>query len=365
MGPLEGRRVLEYAQGPAAGFAGLLMRMLGATVDMLEPEGKSELRNLPPRHNGVSTLFGYLAAGKRALASLPAGYFDEVNVVVHDAELPAQTKALLDASPLPAGGRVVVRCTPYGAVGPKRGWKGTELSLFQAGGEGYLMPHGLPYEEHPERPPIGAGRYTAHYQGGIAAALGAVAALRQSRATSTTEYIDVSIQDAQLSLNNFTVSRYVEGFRESRATRAFRYAGIVRCADGWAELVPLENHHWAGILDLLGHPPELTASEFTDLISRAAHGDRINMHLRRWAGERKLADVIALAQQAGIPCGPYLSPAELADEEQFVHRKYFISEQAHPARDELFPGPAWIFSRWDKPRLTRADAKAGADNATS
>lgn len=367
MGPLEGRRVLEYANGPAAGFAGLLMRMLGAAVDMLEPDGVSELRASPPRHDGASTLYAYLAAGKQALApaGVQAGYLAGVNVVVHDAELPAPLKALLDAAPLPAGGRTVVRCTPYGATGPKSTWQGIELSLFQAGGEGYLMPHGLPYEENPKRPPIGIGRYSAHYQGGIAAALAAVAALRQSRASGKTEHIDVSIQDAELSLNYFTVSRYVDGVRESRATRAFRYAGILRCADGWAELVPLENHHWAGILNLLGHPAELMTSEFTDLITRASHGDRINVHLRRWASELTVKVAIALATKAGIPCGPYLSPAELPDDEQLVHREYFVSDQPEPARADLFPGPAWIFNRWDKPRLRRANAKTGGEHAST
>lgn len=359
MGPLYGQRVLEFADGPAAGFAGLLMRMLGATVDMLEPNGSSALRSAPPQHEGVSMLYAYLAAGKNSKtpAEINAAYLANVNIVVHDAKLPSTIKLLMDAARHPTGGRVVISCTPYGSTGPKSRWQATELSLFQSGGEGYLMPHGLPYEEHPERPPIGIGRYSAHYQGGIATALGAVAALRKSRASGKNEHIDVSVQDAQLSLNYFTVSRYVDGVRESRATRAFRYAGILRCADGWVELVPLENHHWAGVLSLLGHPPELMTSEYEDLITRANHGDTINVHLRKWASTRKVAEVVALSTKANIPCGPYLSPAVLAEDKQLAHRGYFVSDKAHPQRGDLFPGPAWNLDRWERPKLGRADAQ--------
>ena len=225
------------------------------------------------------------------------------------------------------------------------------------------MPHGLPYEEHPERPPIGVGRYSAHYQGGIAAALSAVAALRVSRASGAPEYVDVSIQDAELSLNYFSVSRYVDGARESRKTRAFRFAGILRCSDGYVELVPLENHHWEGILDLLGRPPELTTSEFADSISRSAKGDEINTHLRRWASALTTADVVKRAAEAGIPCGPYLSPAQLADDAQLAHRAFFVSDVDAPERDDLFPGPAWSFDRWEKPRLRRAGTQPQAVDA--
>ena len=366
-GPLHGIRVLEYADGPAAGFAGLLLRMLGAQVDACEPGGRSRLRDLPPRHDGVGMLHGYLAAGKRVrpLRELTAGYLAEINVVVHDEELPPDLRQLVSTAPMPERGRVTVRCTPYGATGPKSGWLATELSLFQAGGEGYLMPHGLPYEEHPDRPPIGVGRYSAHYQGGIAAALAAVAALRHARATGKPEAVDVSVQDAQVSLNYFTVSRYVEGARESRATRAFRFAGILRCRDGWVELVPLESHHWGGILKLLDHPPELMTPEFADSITRAARGAVINRHLRSWAADRLVAEVVARANEAGIPCGPYLSPDRLPEDRQLVHRGYFVSDRDQPARAELFPGPAWNFDRWPRPRLGRAASNEEGRDATA
>ncbi len=367
MGPLDGRHVLEFEHDPAIGFAGSLLQMLGATVSAVEPEGGSPLRHTPPYHGGRSTTFAYLTAGKTrcAAGTLNRDAIAAANIVLHADPLPAALGEALAAAPLPAGGRAVVRVTPYGATGPKSGWQGSELTLFQAGGEGYLMPHGLPYEEHPERPPVGVGRYSAHYQSGIAAALAAVAALRLSRASGRAEHVDVSMQDAQLSLNYFTVSRYVEGARESRQTRAFRFAGILRCSDGYVELVPLENHHWLGVLELLGHPAELMTPEFADPIARAAKGDAINAHLRRWAAGLTTAQVVGQAAQAGIPCGPYLSPADLPADAQLAHRKFFVSAGDDPEPGDLFPGPAWAFDRWEKPRLGRAGATAEVADATA
>jgi crotonobetainyl-CoA:carnitine CoA-transferase CaiB-like acyl-CoA transferase len=352
VGPLTGYKVWELAETPAAAYAGRLLAFMGADVEMLEPEGGRSVRRLPPFTGDRSALFDYLAAGKRSRslpAEITADDLEGVHVILHDsASLPETLERALTEAPLPSDGRAIVACTPYGLAGPKSGWQATELSLFQAGGEGYLIPHGLPFEEQPDRPPIGMARYVAHYQGGIAAGLAALAALRQSRAIGEPERVDVAIQDAEVSLNYFTVSRSFEGAQEARATRAFRYAGLLRCSDGFAELVPLEQHQWEGLRRMLGEPEWAFAPEFEDPIVRGGHGDVINEHLRAWTAERTVEEVVRLANEHGIPAGPYLAPHELRHVEQMRLRNFFL-----PVSDggdlDLFPGPAWVLDRWEKP----------------
>jgi crotonobetainyl-CoA:carnitine CoA-transferase CaiB-like acyl-CoA transferase len=360
MGPLEGYRVLELSTGPAAAFAGLLLRFMGADVEVVEPEGGSPLRNHPPFAGGESMLFAYLSAGKRMGSGDPHDQgLEGVHVVLHDADLSARMEALLETSTMPPEGRAVVACTPYGIEGPKRSWSASELTLFQAGGEGYLMPHGLPFEECPDGPPIGMGRYVAHYQGGTAAAGAAVAALRQSRLMGRTARVDVAIQDAQVSLNYFTVSRYVEGVRETRATRAFKYAGLVRCLDGYVEIVPLEQHQWEGLREMLGNPEWAFAEGLQDHVSRGRHGEIVNKHLRAWTAERTVSEVVRLATDHGIPCGPYIAPEDLPKVEQLGSREYFIPPPDGMEWAHGFPGPAWVFDRWGKVRLSASVSGAG------
>ena len=339
--PLHGYDAWLLAETPAAAFAGRLLVQLGATVELLEPPAGSALRSLPPFVDGESTTFAYLAAGMgaRAIPETPApADLAALEILVHDRpELPAGWDEAIEAAPLPERGRAVVACTPYGQSGPKRDWQGTELTLFQGGGEGYLQPSGLGYEEFPERPPIGVGRYVGSYQGGSTAALAALAGLRSSRAAGRTERIDLSVQDAQLSLNYLAVSRHADGVFERRSNRGFSYGGIVRCANGYAEILPIEQHHWDSLRELMGDPEWARAPELEDAVERGHRGDEINAHLRAWAAERRVEEVVARAAETGVPCGPYLAPEQLPDDQQFRARGFFLNDGA----GGLAPGPAW------------------------
>lgn len=357
-GPLSGLDVLEFSSTPAAGFAGLLLRFLGAAVTVVEANVKVGTRSGPPFVGADSTLHAYLTAGKEEISSgalETAATVGRANIVIHDEPLPAWLRSRLESDPVPAKGRTVVSCTPYGTYGSKKGWQASELTLFHAGGEGFLIPHGLPYEENPDRPPIAMGRYVAHYQGGLASALAAVAGLRQSRLLGTCTHVDVAVQDVEVSLNYFTISRYVEGTRESRATRAFKYAGLVRCLDGYVEIVPLEHHQWQGLRVMLGNPEWAFSPELEDHVERGKHGAIINEHLRAWAADLTVKEVVDLASANGVPCGPYLPPEQLIDVEQIQHRQYFISPPSRDLGLSAFPGPPWVFNRWGKPNLASTE----------
>jgi crotonobetainyl-CoA:carnitine CoA-transferase CaiB-like acyl-CoA transferase len=339
--PLAGLVVWEFASAPAAAFAGRLVAELGASVRAFEMPGGS-LASLPPLADGRSLLAEYLSQGKviepHPGGKLPNGFAD-VNVVLHDGSLPDAWVSAIKESSVPERGRVVIAVTPYGQTGPKAEWKGSELTLFQAGGEGFLMPSGLPFEMFPTRSPIGVGRYVAHYQGGLTAALTLVAALRTSRRQRSTEWIDISIQDAQLSLNYFTVARHVDGATENRANRAFKYGGVLRCSDGYVEILTLEQNQWDGLVRMMGEPEWSREPRFKDPIGRGRNGDAINAHLRKWAAERTVGDVVDAAVREGVPCGPYIEAGALVDVPQLRERGFFRGSP-----DARRPGAPWTIS---------------------
>lgn len=351
MGPLTGLRIWELARTPAPAFAGHLLAEMGAEVVLAEPPGGSPLRRLPPFAGERSAFFDYVAAGVRARSMFDSVQdLADVHVVLHDERvLPAEWSAVLQSAALPERGRAVVACTPYGQEGPKSDWQATELTLFQAGGEGYLMPSGLAYEQFPTRSPIGVGRYLANYQGGLAAAVAALAALRASRARGDIEWVDVSVQEAQLSLNYFTVSRYVEGALESRQNRAFKYGGVLQCSDGYVELVTLEQRQWEALKEMMGDPQWAQDPAYADPLARGHRGDEINHHLRAWAAERTSAEVVRSAAEHGVPCGPYLAPEELPALAQMQAREFFLPADEREGTRGLFPGPPWRLNRFDKP----------------
>ncbi len=363
--PLDGFRTWLIAETPAAGFAGRLLRDLGARVELLEPPGGSPLRSCPPfLEGGESAVFRYLAAGMetREIPARPdAGQVAQVEIIVHERPaLPFGWNPIVERAPLPERGRAIVALTPYGQSGPKRDWQGSELTLFQGGGEGFLQPSGLGYEEFPDRPPIGVGRYLGSYQAGTNAAFAALAGLRSSRASGRTERVDLSVQDSQLSLNYLSVSRYVDGHFERRSNRSFSYGGIVRCADGYVEIVPIEQHHWVALRELMGDPEWAQAPEFEDTVERGRRGPFINERLRAWAAERTIEEVVARAAETGLPCGPYLAPRQLPADQQFQHRGFFREGE----NGELAPGVAWqlasVASDDDGSTTSAAPAAGGA-----
>ena len=145
------------------------------------------------------------------------------------------------------------------------------------------------------------------------------------------------MQDSQLSLNYLSVSRYVDGHLERRSNRSFSYGGIVRCADGYVEIVPIEQHHWVALRELMGDPEWALDPALEDTVERGRRGPFINEHLRAWAAERSVEEVVARAAETGLPCGPYLAPKQLPEDQQFQHRGFFRErEDGEPA-----PGVAW------------------------
>ncbi len=328
--PLAGLNVVELSRGVGAAYAGRLLATLGAETLLVEPPGGTPLRREPPFLPGtaeVGALFSYLAAGKGSVVCDLA-----------DAEGRADFEALLSTAdvflcdlPLDERGRlglddhdlrvrhprlVSVSVLPFGAVGSKAHWDGEEINLIHAAGEGYLLPNGLSAELFPDRPPLKIHGHFAEMQGGIVAALGALAALLADGGGAAGrrvegQGVDVSIQDATLAVGAFAVQRYGDGSLEHRVTRSFKYGGVLECADGYVELLTLEERQWRGLVDLMERPTWALDPRLADPLERSRRGAEINAEIRAWARTHTTADLVTRAQRLGVPMAKYASPADV------------------------------------------------------
>ena len=207
--PLAGLRVVVHASGVAAAYAGRLLAGMGASTVWLEPPAGSPLRLEPPFLPGngrVSALFAYVAAGtesrvcdlatpdgQRAAAALLA----HADIFIDDCALANRAALGLDEAAVAARhpDLIHVSVLPFGAFGPKADWRGEEIIVQHASGEGNLLPNGLSIELFPDRPPVKIHGHFAEMQGGIAAALGALSAL-WARPEVGGQYVDIASQDA-------------------------------------------------------------------------------------------------------------------------------------------------------------------------
>jgi crotonobetainyl-CoA:carnitine CoA-transferase CaiB-like acyl-CoA transferase len=322
--PLTGLRVVAHASGVAAAYAARMLGTMGAETILVEGPKGSPLRAQPPFLDGeghVSALFAYLAAGAESCVcdldtddgrALLGGLLAQADIFIDDTPLGERPSRGLDEAAVAARhpDLIHVSVLPFGAFGPKAEWKAEEINLQHASGEGNLLPNGLSIELFPDRPPVKIYGHFAELQGGISAALGALAAL-WARPEVGGQFVDVASQDAALAVGAFAIQRLGDGSIEHRVERSFRYGGVIPCEDGYVELLTLEQRQWDGLVKLLGEPEWALDPALADSLERSRQGPMINRHIREWAAVRKVEDIVREGQKLSVPLAKYYTPAEV------------------------------------------------------
>lgn len=352
--PLTGYTVIEHAEGVAASHAGRMMAVMGATVIKIERPGEgSALRRdeVPLTPDGdASALFHYLNVGKQFVTcdiGTPDGralldqLLDRADLLIDDTPVARRAECSLD--PLTVGERheslVYLSVLPFGAAGAHAGYRAHELNVFHAGGEGYLMPNGLTLEMFPDRPPVKIYGHFAEFIGGTSATCAAIAALLAREATGG-QFVDVSVQDANIMVGCFAIQRLGEGVLENRRERSFKYGGVLQCSDGYVGVLTLEQRQWEGLVKLLGEPDWARDPALADSLERSRRGAEINRHLRAWALRQKVDEVVKRGQALSVPIARYNSPEDVLRSEQLGVRRMFQKVTVGRAADvPVFTAP--------------------------
>ncbi|MPZ23084.1 MAG: hypothetical protein GEU28_05970 [Dehalococcoidia bacterium] len=353
-GPLRGCRVLDVTNRISGSYTGRLLADIGAEVIKVEPTSGDPARKAVvatgPAAGRYSPLFMYCnlnkfgitlnlstATGRGVLSQLSA----TADCVILDDH--PDHGGLVEDDQLTQTGRapVLTWITPFGKTGPYAGFSMEELNLYHAGADGYVMPAGLAWELARNREPLRAGHYLASYQAGLTAAVGAAAALFRSMREGLSQTVDVSEQEAQLSLNRSTISKLLQdGVVESRETRAFSFGGVVPCSDGFAEILTLQDREWQALTQALGNPDWIHAPEFSDPLQRGYHGDALNVLLREWSAQFTREELVRLGQQCGLPIAAYYSPAEVLELEH-ERKRAFFKEFVEDGLTFVYPSLPW------------------------
>jgi crotonobetainyl-CoA:carnitine CoA-transferase CaiB-like acyl-CoA transferase len=373
--PLAGITVVEHAQGVAASYAGRMLAVMGARVVKVEPPGAgSALRSAEPvipSETEASALFHYLNTDKQFVTcdtGCEAGraLLDELmqraDLLIDDTPVAARPALGLapDAVALRHPGLVFVSVLPFGAAGEHAHYHGYELNVFHAGGEGYLMPNGLTLEMFPERPPVKIYGQFAEMMGGTSAVCAAVSALIALDVAGG-QFVDVSVQDANISVGCFAVQRLGDGVLENRRGRSFKYGGVLECSDGYVGVLTLEQRQWEGLVELLGNPEWARDPELRDPLERSRRGAEINGHLRAWARKQRVEDVVGQGQALGVPLAKYNEPRDILESDQSQARHLFSEiDLGGTGKVPVFSAPFQVDG--EALEVTRAAKAPGADN---
>jgi alpha-methylacyl-CoA racemase len=339
--PLGGLRVLDLTRLLPGGFCTLLFADLGADVVKVEDTGMGDyIRWAPPYYEGAedsakSALYLALNRGKRsirlnlkdergrdALLRLVRDY----DVLVEGNRPGVMDRLGLGYERLAQENPALVYCaiTGYGQDGPYRDRSGHDMNYL-----GLIGLLGLTGEQG--GPPVqSAGQIADLGGGGLMAAFGILAALRERDQTGKGQIVDVSMADGALSWLAMVAGRY---FAEAVAPRRgdLELAGRLicyrpyECSDGWVTLGALEPKFWQAWCRGVGRE-DLIEKQFE------APGSAAHAEVERIFRERSRDEWQQFASQHDCCLEPVLGLDEALDSE-LVRARDMVVELDQPGTD--------------------------------
>jgi crotonobetainyl-CoA:carnitine CoA-transferase CaiB-like acyl-CoA transferase len=305
---LDGPRVLDRSTGIAGPYCTKILADAGADVVKVEPPSGDPLRAW-----GSGALFEFLNASKRSV--------DEgADLLVQTADV-LVTEEAVDVAGLWAANPslVVVTISPFGSDGPWVGHPWTEFTLQASCGS--TGQRGLP-----EQPPLSAGGRLGEWITGTYAALGALAAHRESRRSGRGEHVDVAMLDcmAVAMVSYPSVFASFSGRPPQNGTgRVIEVPSVEPTADGFAVFTTNSAQQFQDFLVMIGRSDLLEDSDLAVVANRFRRRDEFLRVVRDYTTRRTTAEVLDAASHFRIPAGPVLDGSTIPQFEQFAARGVF------------------------------------------
>ncbi|MCP2316178.1 formyl-CoA transferase [Nocardia amikacinitolerans] len=332
--PLDGVRVLELGNYIAAPTAGRILGDFGAEVIKVErPKAGDELRNWRLYGGDTSMLYRTVNRNKKSITldlRTDEGRAVVLDLVKHCHVLlenfrPGMLEkwglgpeALNEANP----DLVITRISAYGQTGPMSSRPGFAAVAEAVGGLRELV-------GDPDRPPVRVGVSIGDSIAGIYAAFGTVMALFQRERTNgvplTERVIDVALNEAILSVMESLVPDYL-AYGINRERVGGRMEGIAPsnaypCRDGFSIIIGGNGDAiFQRYMRVIGRPDLATDPELQDNAGRWRHRERLDASIGEWTIKYTRDEALKILDDAGIPCGPIYTAADIVADEQYKAR---------------------------------------------
>jgi len=367
---LSGIKVVEYTNTVGGAYAGKLLATAGAQVIRVEePDGSNRIRNLAPfaeddRHIEKSIMHLYCnpektsvtldlnkEEGQEILRKLLAGadiFIKEGLPEWYDSR-GIGWEALHKLNPK----LVVGSLTPYGEVGPYRGYKANPLNIQYISGPAALYPHGT---GDMEKAPTMIGGSFEEYDTGTILLTGVLAALFYQCMTGVGQYMPVSAVEAQHETDHTNVQYPVTGFYHTRAAVRNKLMSSLPtpCKDGYIAPFLVQLHEFNGVAKLIGHEEWINEDWFKNTETRQANYQKITDAMWEYCSTRTMKEISDESQKLNASLGPNYTPQYVVDEDEQFAARHFFTEMEHPFAGEMkYPGSPFKMSetpfRYEKP----------------
>ena len=370
--PLEGIRVLDFTRVLSGPHATRMLSDLGAEVIKVEPPMGDMTRFALPRVNSLSSYFIQQNVGKKNISldmtkpravELLKKLASHCDVVIENFRPGVMRKMGLDNETLSQSNPrlIYTSITGYGATGP---WTVRRAYAPVVNAESGITKH---------QGDVRGGQYAndPHSHGDVYTALEAasaiLAALYQREQTGVGQYIDVSMAETMLYVNEHAHNQMWTGIEPVGEIRSFQPADypVLTVADGSMVVVsghPAERGTFDFFVAAMQQPELLSDPRFSDVATRLDHFDELMDIMRAWAKTIPTSDEIEnQLSQHQLAVGRLRSVGELADTQWAYDRDAVIDVSDRGDSTVRIPNSPWHFSGSDT--TTQGDAKyRGEDN---
>jgi crotonobetainyl-CoA:carnitine CoA-transferase CaiB-like acyl-CoA transferase len=340
--PLEGIVVIDLTQALAGPYCTQILGDFGAEVIKIERPGTGDQSRGwgPPFVEGESSYFMGTNRNKRSLTlnlqeesarDVLYRLVDTADVLIHNVPREAARRKLgIDAETIRARNPRIVwaAISGFGLTGPEAEKPGYDVIAQAMSGTMSLT--GDP-NDGPMRFPTPMADITT----GMYAAMGILTALFDRERTGQGQDLDVALLDSQVTWLSNVASAFLATGTEP-VKRGNVHPNIApyqpfRAKDGWFILAAGTEVHWKRVIQILGTEEDTLgtdprfATNRDRVANRAMMEDLLHEHFEKRLVEEWIRDF----EEAGVPCGPILSPDQILGHPHMAAREMIVGLE-HP-----------------------------------
>jgi len=361
---LEGLRVLDLSHALAGPYCTLLLSDYGAEIYKLEsPQGGELSRGWGPPFVGEQAAFFLgLNRGKRGIAidlkraegrNLVLQLLGKMDVLVENFRPGTMPRLGLDYGSVHARNPRLVYCSisGYGQNGASRDESAMDLTVECS--SGYMSITGTESGEV-----VRSGYAVCDINAGLFATIGILMALRHRDQTGVGQFVDVSMFDGMISAMSSNYMAYLgSGVVPKPLGTAFPTVvpyRVFRASDRDFSISVGSEKLWASFCEAVAHPELISHPDYSSNALRIKNRAAIEEILSKIFQSRTAADWLQVLGNAGIPCSPVRTFAEVVEHPQSQVREMF------PVIDHPRAGPCRVTGPPIKMSETSAKPTTGA-----
>jgi len=342
MKSLHGIRMLDLTHMLSGPYAGMMLADLGAETIKIEPPGRGEgtrrLLATDPNNSidGMGAYFLTLNRNKKSVtlnlkreAGLALFYelVRTADIVLSNFSAGVPEKLKIDYASLSKVNPRIITCTitGFGETGPERDRVAFDMVAQAMGG-------GMSITGQPDSPPTRAGIPIGDLGGGVMGVVGVLAALVARQTTGRGQNVDISMQDAQISMLNYMATMY---FLSDQIPDKLGNAHFVHvpyntfpCSDGYIIVAVITDSFWENLMSVV-NLPELNTEENQGQPGRWKNQETINAQLTDVFKTNTQSHWVTVLRDARIPCAP-VNNFEQAFADIQVQARHMVVEVEHP-----------------------------------